>query len=197
MELVAAQGEQVRPPGPGVHGHLAEALGGIHQEEGALLPGEVARFDHRAQDPGLVVGGNDGQKRRIWPHRGCQGLQIQAPRAIHADVGHLATLPPPPERQGPHRRMLHLGGHQVALGRERLPNAPKGMVQPLGAARSEDHFGGGAADQRGYLLPRRHEGAVGEVPQGIGRTGIAKALREPGPHGLEDLGIQGSGGIMV
>lgn len=72
-----------------------------------------------------------------------------------------------------------------------------GHVVGLGAAAGEDDLFGGSVDESGNLFASGVDGFADFFGGTVATGGVVPVVAEVGEHGLDDLGVDGGGGVVV
>jgi len=97
--------------------------------------------------------------------------------------------------------VFHKRGDDVRVGLRRdggrANDAEDGVIVRFGAAAGEKDLLGTRAEECGDLLPRRFHGSAGVLPEGVDGGSVGEFGREIGQHGVEHLGLDRCGGVVI
>lgn len=80
---------------------------------------------------------------------------------------------------------------------EWLCYAEDGVIVGFGAAAREDDFLGLGSDEGGNLFAGGFDGGAGALAGRVDRRGVGKVGGEIGKHRVEDLRVDGGGGVVI
>ena len=200
MDLVAGDGNQIRPQGPGPEGRLEKALHriGVEDRPGAAAVHQLRHFLNGHHRPGLIVHHHDRNKDGVVPQGGVQLLKADPAQRVRRQLRHLEALLPQPLHGMQDRVMLHRGGDDMlSLPAQALCAREHGPVVRLGAAGGEEHPLRLRAHGLGHLAAGQVQPAVRLHAQPMHRRRIAPAVGQHLPDGLNGLGAGPGGGGIV
>ena len=198
MELVAGQGEHVHGDLGQVDGDLAHGLDRVRVKEDAFFLGDGGQLLDGVEVAGLVVGPHDGDDGRVLPDGVPQVVRVQAAAFVNLEVGDLvAVLFRQVLAETEDRRMLHVGGDDVAFFGLGVQGGADGRVVRLGPAGGENDFGRVAIEQSGHLFPGALEVHAHLPAEAVHGGGVAVELGEVGLDGLENGRVHLGGGVVV
>ncbi len=186
VELVGAQGDQVRPHLVHGEGHLAYGLHRVGVEEGPVGVGHLGHGPHRVEVPQLVVGGHDAHQKGVGAEGLGHLLRVDHAQGVRLQVGD-GEAKPLQKPQGPKKGgVLHRRADHVA------PAPGQGHPQDgqgigLRARGGEDHLPGAHPKEGCHPLPGPLQEPPGLLAKAVDAIGVAEDPLHL-PHGLEDLG---------
>ena len=203
VHLVAREAEEVdlgQLAGE-VEGKLSGGLGGVGVEEDGGIGGlhDAGEVGDGKDDAGLVVGVHDADKERLAGAQGAdEGGAVEFAGGEDGDVGDGVAAAFEFAAGLQDGRMLDGGGHDVAAGRIGGRGAEEDGVVGLGGAGGEEDFGGAGGTEEVGDVGAETGQAAGDIGGRVVHAGrVEVAVGEEGPHGLDGLGGDGGGGVVV
>src|SRR5581483_4285611 len=210
VEFVRGEGKQIHAEFVNVHGELSNGLHGVGVKVDIVLRRDAADFLERLDGAEFVVGVHDGNEAGVRANGFANRFGIDEAIAIHRQVGDTDASPANvffgATCRGGFNRLagvedgfvFEVGGDDVLGGTGSIADdAEDGVIVRFGAAAGEDDFLGTRVEKSGDLFASGFHGGPGALADGVDRRGVAEFRRKIGQHRVEDLGIDGGGGVMV
>ena len=192
-QLVRAYGEEVGPQRTVVDDHVTGGRGGVDVAEHAVLSGPGDQLARGLDGAHLVVAPLAMEQGQVGGIELDDGLGPNPTAAVHGRLDHGCVA----SGRIAHRGVLDGGADDAGTGAV-LRRAPDSGVDGLRRAAGEHDLPGASPQQRPHLLSSLLDGGARHATLGVDPTGIGRALpRQPGEHGLHDLGAGGRGGGVV
>ena len=200
VKLVAREREQVKLERPYVNGNLADGLHRVGVEVDVGFRGDTANVRERLDGAEFVVGMHNGNERGFGANGLAQIVKINEAVAVYREIGDGDTLFFE-SLTGVEDRFVFDGGSDDVLGGAGrsggVDHTEDCVIVRLGASTGEDNFLRASVQKSGDLFAGCFDGGASALAESVDGGGVAKISGEKGKHGVEDRGVDGSGGVMV
>lgn len=199
VEFVAGDGEHVDGDGADVDGDFADGLDGVGVDGGVGGFELFGGLGDGLVDAGLVVGPHEGgEGGEIGVEVGGELVEVEAAVLVDADGFDV-------EADGGHGfdgaedgGVFDGGGEDLGVfASDEAGEGFEGGVVGFGAAGGEDDFVGVGVDELGDLFAGGLDGGFDGFGGAVSGRGVVVVFLEEREHGLEDVGVDGGGGVVV
>jgi len=198
MDLVRGHRIEMHSEGLHVDRYLPGSLHPVGMKPDPGFFGDPADLGDRLDRPDFVVRMHDRHQQRVCTNGGANIVRVDPSLPVDRDSRNLKTLRFEIPRGSEHRRMLDLGGDDMAsVGSGRACDAPKREIIGFRTAAEEDDFrklGSHESTDLGAGIVQSRLGPLSEV---VDRGCVAVVLGEERLHGLDDFRPGTGRGIVV